>query len=330
MDYRNYYDLLEIGTSANAEEIRSAFRRMAQQYHPDVCKKPNAEDFFSKIVKAYDVLSDPSLKADYDAQHGFIDAKDIRKRKLGIDERIDKSAEFLKKMRTQVDEGNVEQASASGVGLTGKHSAQVADQQEEPQQDKRGFLKKMFTKNIKEGSTITVDMPVSFLESITGAKKYLDFMLGNETKRLNVPVPAGVVDGAVLKMRTTTADLALVNIDVKIMVEQNGFMQRAGLDLIVKVPITIGEALLGSEIMAPTADGSTTKIKTPAFWFNGKHLRIRGRGFRSPEGKVGDTRVVADIIAPGQMTPEIQQIAYAIARSHVLNVREEYNTKCLR
>lgn len=63
----NYYQILGIGTGASADEIKSGYRRMVRQWHPDVCKEPNATDVFLSIQKAYEILNNPKKKGRYDA-----------------------------------------------------------------------------------------------------------------------------------------------------------------------------------------------------------------------------------------------------------------------
>jgi len=63
---KNYYDVLGVSRQASEQDIKRAYRKLAKQYHPDVNQDPGAQDQFKAIQEAFDVLSDPEKKADYD------------------------------------------------------------------------------------------------------------------------------------------------------------------------------------------------------------------------------------------------------------------------
>ena len=66
MEFKDYYKLLEVDRTATADDIKSAYRKMARKYHPDVSKEPQAEARFKEIGEAYEVLQDPEKRAAYD------------------------------------------------------------------------------------------------------------------------------------------------------------------------------------------------------------------------------------------------------------------------
>ena len=63
---RDFYEVLGISKTANADEIKRAYRKKAKQYHPDICKEPDAEEKFKEVQEAYEVLSDDNKRAAYD------------------------------------------------------------------------------------------------------------------------------------------------------------------------------------------------------------------------------------------------------------------------
>ena len=66
MAKKDYYDILGVGKNASADEIKSAYRKLAKQYHPDLNKTPEAQNKFKEINEAYEVLGDPQKKSNYD------------------------------------------------------------------------------------------------------------------------------------------------------------------------------------------------------------------------------------------------------------------------
>src|SRR5947208_14386018 len=98
-EYKDYYKTLGVARTASEKEIKSAYRRLARQYHPDVNKDPKATDRFKLINEAYEVLSDPKKRSKYD--------------QLGSDwERIEREQEFARQYQSQARRGS----GAAGVG----------------------------------------------------------------------------------------------------------------------------------------------------------------------------------------------------------------------
>src|SRR5579864_9743888 len=101
-EYKDYYQTLGVGRSATEKEIKSAYRKLARQYHPDVNKDPKATDRFKQINEAYEVLSDPKKRQKYD--------------QLGADwERIEREQEFARQYQSQARQG-AGAAGAEGFG----------------------------------------------------------------------------------------------------------------------------------------------------------------------------------------------------------------------
>jgi DnaJ-class molecular chaperone len=283
------YDILGVPRRATDEEIRSAFRKLAKASHPDV--NPNnsaAAERFKKITAANDILSDPEKRRQYDA--GEIDAKgDPRRPQWGRATGARRGAETR----------GAESRGGGGAGFDDFSFSDIfsdvfgAGGPAAGRRDGRPFTVR--------GQDLRYSLEIDFLESVLGAKKRVTLPDGGV---LDLTVPEGVTDGQVLRLKGkggpggTGAEPGDALIEIK--VRPHPDYEREGDDILLELPITIDEAVLGGRVEVPTSTGRV-QLTIPKGTSSGKTFRLKGKGVRSKTGTAGDQLVTVKIVLPSEI-----------------------------
>ncbi len=277
----NLYDILGVSRRASDDEIRRAFRKLAKEHHPDVNRGNAASaERFKKITAANDILGDANKRRQYDA--GEIDAKG------------DPAGTRWRPQSGTAQRGRTHSAGFDDFGFSGVFS-DVFSAGRTPggsgaRRDGRGFEGR--------GQDLRYSLEVDFLESITGARKRVTLPEGGV---LDLAVPEAVTDGQVLRLKGKGAagqsgiepGDALVEIKVK----PHTDFKRQGDDILIELPITIDEAVLGGKIEVPTVTGRV-QLAIPKGTSSGKTFRLKGKGVRTKTGSHGDELVTVRIVLP--------------------------------
>jgi DnaJ-class molecular chaperone len=283
------YAILGVKRDASAEEIRSAYRKLAKKYHPDLNPgNKEAEARFKAISAANELLSDPEKRARFD--RGEIDASGQERPERAAYRRYAEGAQGAKYHQesgvSEDDFGDIfadlfRQQAGRGAGGGRTFRMRGAD---------RAF-------------TLTVD----FLEAARGAKKRLNFgaLNSGEGQTLDVTIPAGVADGQILRLKGKgepglgggPPGDALIEVHVA----PHPFFRRVGNDIHIELPMTLAEAVLGGKIAVPTISG-TVSMSVPKGSDTGAVLRLKGRGIAPASGTAGDEYVTLKIVLGDQKT----------------------------
>lgn len=271
------YSVLGVARGASQDEIRRAFHKLAKELHPDV--RPGdkaAAERFKKVSAAYDLVGDAEKRAKYDA--GEIDANGEPRRAY----QSHAGAWDARSARSSAQSGEFGFSDVFSDFFGGPRSARGA----------RSGL------GIR-GQDVRYTLEVDFLEAVSGTKKRVTMPEGG---MLDLAVPEGVSDGQVLRLkgkgnpgfRGGEAGDALVEIKVR----PHPDFRRAGDDIMVELPITIDEAVLGARVEAPTISGRV-QLTVPKGTSSGTVFRLRGKGVRNiTSGVVGDQLVTVRIVMP--------------------------------
>lgn len=295
------YSILGISKGADEKEIKSAYRKLAKKYHPDYnTSNPKAAERFSEITKAYDLLSDSDQRARYD--RGEIDIDGNPQMPFGFG----KGGSQYGGTRSNTSG----QGGFGGFGNEGMDFANIFDdlfggvgggQQSQSPFGQRGHARPA------KGANKAYTLPIDFVDAalLTPQRITLD-----DGQTLDVKLPKGVEDGTQMRLTGKGARGAGGNGDaiVTISVMKHPYYSREGHNILLDLPISLSEAVLGGKVRVPTADGAVM-MTIPKNSNSGKHLRIKGRGFHDKNGKRGDQIVTLQIMLPDEADAELQQFA---------------------
>lgn len=297
---RDYYEVLGVDRTADADTITKAYRKLAKKYHPD--RNPGdkqAEAKMKEIQTAYDVLSDANKRAQYD-RFGFVPGPGAMPQEgFGYRGPMPGGAGTA-----QIDPSQLNDLFAhlfSGMGGAG------------PQLDpftraRSARTRTRTTQPSPEGTEI--ERTVAFDLAARGGELTIDS--GGET--LNVRIPGGIQDGKILRLAGRAPDGG--DLRVRIRVAPHPYFRREGDDLLVEVPISVAEAVLGTTVEVPTLDGTRLNVRVPPGTSSGAKLRLRGKGIRG-----ADQFVVIKVVAPTGLSDEAQQLIKRFAQLHPQDVR---------
>jgi len=268
MDYRDYYKVLGVERSATEKEIKSAFRRLAQLYHPDKNPGDNrAEEKFKEINEAYEVLGDPQKRAKYD-RLGASYAQWERSGHPGA------GFDFSQWAGGGGARGSAPDLNDLFGGDAGGFSDFFSTLFGGPGTGTRRSTRTRTSGWSLRGEDMEQPIEISLEEAYSGVRRTLQ----RGDKRLDVNIPAGAHTGTKVRMAgaggvgQTPGDLYLV-----VTVRPHPTYRRDGDDLHVEVPVDVYTAVLGGEVRVPTLAGEL-KLTVPPESQTGKAFRLSGRG----------------------------------------------------
>jgi curved DNA-binding protein len=299
MEYKDYYKVLGVPRNADEKEIKKAFRKLAQQYHPD--KNPGdkeAERKFKELNEAYTVLSDSDKRSKYDrfgAQWEQYERTGMRPEDMGFgggQSRSMSQEEFERMFGGSSFSSFFE--SLFGGASSGRPGAQTRTR---PGRSFDPFA------NAQEQPANEVTVQVTLEEAFHGASRVLQTADGN---RLEANIPRGVKTGSKVRLRGAGDQGAVL---LKVEVLPHAEFTRDEDDLRVKLPVDVYTALLGGEARVSTLERPLV-LTIPAGTQGGKVFRLRGQGMpnlREPD-KRGDLLAEVVITVPTNLTDEERRL----------------------
>lgn len=339
---RDYYEVLGVARSASSDEIRSAYRKLARQYHPDVNKEAGAEASFKEINEAYEVLSNGEKRAAYDRfghagaqgsyggfSGGFGDFGSIfedlfgmggqtrqsqRGPRRGADLRVGVTLTFEEAVfgvDREVEVTRLEGCThCFGSGAepgTSPLRCPQCNGTGEVQRRQQSIFGAILTSTTCSRCNGTGEVITTPCVECQGRKQV------QATRRLNVAVPAGVDDGTQIRLagegNQGLAGGPAGNLYVALSVQPHAVFQRHDNDIIMELPINIAQAALGAEIEVPTLDGVET-LAVPPGTQHGKILRLKNKGvphLRRSERR-GDQLIAIKVAVPVHLTAKQKKL----------------------
>lgn len=295
---RNPYEVLGVAPTASADELQSAYRKLAKKLHPDLNPgDKSAEERFKEVGGAYDLLSDPEKRRRFDA--GEIDASGAER----------PPQHFYRDYGAGQDHPY---ADASGFADFMEGDDPFAEMLRRGQRARAN----------RRGHDLHYRLPIAFVESIKGGSKRLTLPEGGT---LDVNIPPGLVDSQVLRLKgkgapgfgTGGPGDALIEVEVL----PDPRFTRNGDDIAIELPISLSEAVLGGRIRVPTPTGEVAMV-VPKGSNTGSTLRLKGKGAPRRGGGHGDEFVMLKVVLPTPADPELEAFVANWSKGKDHNPRE--------
>ncbi|MCI1274184.1 MAG: DnaJ domain-containing protein [Clostridiaceae bacterium] len=332
---KNYYDILGVSIDCGYADIKSAYRKLARKYHPDL-NKDNIESalkHFKEISQAYETLSDPKRRTQYDILNGIF--------KTGFGTNF---SEFEQDVKTY--SSPYKKTEHTKKETTSDLKDKINDMFEEFKREKSKKYKQEKLEP-KKGSDINVDVTISLNEVASGCKKSVNivhtencpnchgrkFINGSkckicdgkgetsEHKKITVTIPQGVKNHT--KLRVKEEGNAGFNggksgdLYINVTIAPNSNINFDGANIIYHVPISPFEAVLGGDILVPTYDGNVL-VKVPPKTNSGQKFRLSGLG----AGKNGDMIIIVDIEISKSLSDDEIKLYEKLKKLNKDNLRE--------
>ena len=308
----DYYQILGVSRGATPEEIKKAYRKLAQKYHPDKAKgnKKAAEAQFKKVSEAYAVLSNAEKRQQYD-QFGSQEAF----RAKYSQEDIFRGFDFSDIFDTGISEGIFGRL-FGGLGGRGARAG-------------TGGRTRVFRYGGPEGyghmgtplkgEDLQIELAITLHEIAFGTEKPLSFTRGSQPEKLTVKVPAGTLPGKRLRIpekgRPSPTGGPSGDLYVKLKEVEHPVFKRDGTDLYVDRHIRFTESALGTKVTVPTLDGKTMSLKVPPGTNSLTKMRLKNYGLPLATGKTRGNqyvRIIVDI--PDTLTKKQKALLEELAK----------------
>ena len=304
---RDYYEVLGVSRDASEADIKKAYRKLARQYHPD--RNPgdkSAETHFKEVQEAYDVLSNKEKRSKYD-RFGFAGpgaaaagagagggpfwggAAPGGEGGFGFQNIDPEDLESILGRFGMGGLGGMGGEGASPFGRRGRGRARQAPPRE-----------------------FEAEVAIPFLTAALGGTVSLSV----DGRQLDVKVPAGVEEGK--KLRLAGQGPGGGDLLVKLHVEPHPYFRREGNNVILEVPLSVSEAVLGTRVDVPTLDGTRLTVKVPPGTSSGSRLRLRGKGIAG-----GDQYIEIKIVPPKNVDERSRELIEEFARRNPQDPRAD-------
>lgn len=353
MSKRDYYEVLGVPRGTDKDGLKRAFRKKAQQFHPDVNKSPEAEIQFKEINEAYQVLSDDQRRAAYDRfghdglrnmgfdgfDGGFSDLGSIfeeffggfgmggggrarRQARSGADLRVDISLTFEEAVFGTEKELEVPRLETcdrcGGTGAEPPTSpvtcSTCGGSGEVRRRQQSALFGAVITASTCPACGGSGEVIPSPCEKCNGGKRV------RVSRKINVKIPAGVDDGTRIRLagegESGQQGGPTGNLYVVVSVEPHPIFVRDGFDVRLEYPMNIAQAALGAAVRVPTLDGGEEELEVPSGTQSGETFRMRGKGIpRLQRSGRGDMIVTIRVKTPTRLNGEQKELLRQLAET---------------
>ncbi|MFI4970481.1 MAG: DnaJ C-terminal domain-containing protein [Lysobacterales bacterium] len=283
MEFKDYYDTLGVKTDASETEIKSAYRRLARKYHPDVSKESGAEDKFKALNEAYEALKEPARRKAYDQVRagGYRGGDEFR-----------------------------------GPPPNWQHEPNFGGDGEG--EDFSDFFESLFRNRAdggragpRRGRDLHAQVAVGVDTAYSGGRERISLRDGRAERTLEVKIPAGITPGKQIRLAgqgyAGTHGGPAGDLILEVGLREDPRFRLEGRNVLATLPVTPWEAALGATVTVPTLGGDV-ELRIPAGSDSGRKMRLRGRGW--PGATPGDQIVTLEVHVP-KAENDAQRALYA-------------------
>ncbi|MDN0111871.1 curved DNA-binding protein [Yersinia mollaretii] len=310
MEFKDYYAVMGLEPTASLKEIKTAYRKLARKYHPDVSDEPDAESKFKEVAEAYEVLKDAERRAEYDEL------------------RLHRDDPRFGQQQAAYQSGGQQWHSSAGAG------------------DFSDFFESFFANRGASahhashrashgvrGQDLEMELPLFLEETLAEQTRSISYKIptvdasgfpgAETTKTLKVKIPAGVGDGERIRLKGQGApgfaggangDLFLI-----IRLAPHPLFDIEGHNLQIVVPLAPWEAALGASVEVPTLTGKIN-LTIPAGSQSGQRLRIKGKGLVSKK-TTGDLYAILKVVMPPKPDEKTRALWQQLSEQAAFNPR---------
>ncbi len=301
MQYKDYYKILGLEKTATQKEIKSTYRKLAKQCHPDLNPDDEkSQERFKEISEAYEVLGDEKKRKEYDEfdQNGFSNGQQFDPSSYGFGGQ----------------QGGNYSYSSTGDGDFSDFFNTIFG-------NRGGQRSSSRTTQTPQRQSYESSLEISIEEGYKGTSKDISLNIGGSVKNITVKVPKGITPGKKVKVK---GDKWGIDADIlfKISFKDSKELVLEGLNLTKKIELLPWEAYFGEKVVIQTLSGKI-KIDIPAKTETGKKMRLPKKGYVDLKGNAGDLYVEISIVNPPDLSKEEIELYEKLKEISTYNTRNK-------
>lgn len=303
MKYRDYYEVLGVDKNATDTDIKKSYRKLAKKYHPDL--HPNdkeANEKFSEINEAYEVLSDPEKRKKYDMfgkNANFTQGQNFDPSQYGFD-------------FSNFGNGSYSYTTGSTSGFSDFFDGLFGGFSSASRSAGRKFSNFNGFNNVKR-QKLEANVTISLEEAMNGTERTINIKSGSDLNEIKVKIPNGMPQNKKLKVNANRYGID-ADIYVKVYIKADNDMKLDGIDIIQDLKVFPWDAYFGKKVKINTFDGKFI-LNIPEKMESGQKIRMQNKGYKDMKGNRGDLYIKIIIDNPKNLSKENEELYKKISES---------------